>query len=81
VKYLDHFYIGGQFVSAEGRTKRSVISPVTEEQVGTISMGPPKMWTVLPARHLTVSKPKLARRIRGLLQVSESSFLLTACVE
>jgi len=39
VKYLDHFYIGGHFVTGEGRTKRSVISPVTEEGVGTISMG------------------------------------------
>ncbi|WP_429809061.1 aldehyde dehydrogenase family protein [Ensifer sp. B1-9] len=39
MKYLDHFYIGGQFVTGEGRTKRSVISPVTEEGVGTISMG------------------------------------------
>ena len=39
MKHLDHFYIGGQFVSTEGRTKRSVISPVTEEEVGTISMG------------------------------------------
>ncbi|WP_432349998.1 aldehyde dehydrogenase family protein (plasmid) [Shinella yambaruensis] len=39
MKYLDHFYIGGKFVLPEGRAKRSVISPVTEKEVGIISMG------------------------------------------
>lgn len=39
MKYLDHFYIGGAFVRPEGRARRSVISPVTEKEVGIISMG------------------------------------------
>lgn len=39
MKYLDRFYIGGAFVLPEGRVKRSVISPVTEKEVGIISMG------------------------------------------
>lgn len=39
MKYLDHFYIDGRFVSADGREKREVISPVTEKSVGVISMG------------------------------------------
>lgn len=39
MKYLDHFYIDGRFVPAPDRAKRNVISPATEESVGTISMG------------------------------------------
>jgi len=39
LKHLDHFYIDGRFVLAAGRTTRKVISPVTEEPVGTIAMG------------------------------------------
>ena len=39
MKHLDHFYIGGQFVSASGRPQRIVINPATEESVGTVAMG------------------------------------------
>lgn len=39
MKYLDHFYIDGRFVPGTDRERRSVISPVTEESVGTIAMG------------------------------------------
>lgn len=39
MKYLDHFYIDGRFVTTDGRARRDVINPATEEVAGTIAMG------------------------------------------
>lgn len=39
MKHLDHFYIDGRFVTTEGRARRDVINPATEEVAGTIAMG------------------------------------------
>lgn len=39
MRYLDHFYINGQFVPAVSRARRAVINPATLESVGEIAMG------------------------------------------
>lgn len=39
MRYLDHFYVDGQFIAAGDRTRREIISPATEEPVGVIAMG------------------------------------------
>ncbi|MCP8894717.1 aldehyde dehydrogenase family protein [Shinella daejeonensis] len=39
MNYLDHFFIDGRFVTTEGRPRRDVINPATEEVAGTIAMG------------------------------------------
>jgi aldehyde dehydrogenase (NAD+) len=39
LKYLDHFYIDGRFVTTDDRARRDVINPATEEVAGTIAMG------------------------------------------
>jgi aldehyde dehydrogenase (NAD+) len=39
VRYLDQFYINGQFVSAIGNARRTIVNPATLESVGEIAMG------------------------------------------
>lgn len=39
MRYLDHFYINGQFVPATENARRSIVNPATLQSVGEISMG------------------------------------------
>ncbi|MGH8781344.1 aldehyde dehydrogenase family protein [Paraburkholderia sp.] len=77
MRYLDHFYIDGQFVRAVSRARRAVTNPETLESVGEIAMGGPVDIdaAVASARRSFASFSKSAADVRlGLLRRIEILF-------